>query len=148
MLKNYYPPRHPEKIFEVYIKVFNKELILGSMEHEVIRKDGSIGFVETTISSITDSDGKVTGFRTIAIDVANRKIIEAALIESEKKYRHFIENANEIIYKTDWRGNFIYSNPACQKMIEYTSEELSHLNYIDIIPAENVKLNSLFTVNS
>ena len=72
-VKKLLPQESSRKIFEVYIQVFKKELVLGSIEHEVIRKDGSIGFVETTISSITDPEGKVTGTRTIAIDVANRK---------------------------------------------------------------------------
>jgi PAS domain S-box-containing protein len=58
------------------------------------------------------------------------------LRESEGKYRHFVENANEIIYKADLRGNFIYSNPAFQKKFEYTDEEIRTLNYLDLIPPD------------
>ncbi len=130
-------PEISKKIFSEYHRVFLKEVGLGSIEHEVIRKDGSLGFVETTVSAIIDKSGNVTGFSTIAVDVSNRKSVENALRESEKKYRHFIENANEIIYKSDWRGNFIYSNPACQKMVEYSNDEISHMNYLDFIPPEN-----------
>jgi|GEM_PF-523751 len=56
---------------------------------------------------------------------------------SEKKYRDFIENTTEIIYKTDWKGNFIYSNPAFQRVFEYKEEEIKSLNYLDLILPEN-----------
>lgn len=59
------------------------------------------------------------------------------LRDSEEKYRNLIENANDIIYKADWRGYFIYSNPAFHKKFEYTSEEIRHLHYLDLIPPDN-----------
>lgn len=66
------------------------------------------------------------------------------LLESESKYRHFVENANEIIFKADLSGNFIYSNPAFQKMLEYTEEEVRTLNYLDLIPPDNRDSESEF----
>jgi len=69
------------------------------------------------------------------------------LRESESKYRHFIENANEIIYKADRNGNFIYSNPALQKIFGYTDEEMCTLNYLDLIPPDNRDRESDFYRN-
>ncbi len=66
------------------------------------------------------------------------------LIDSESKYRHFVENANEIIYKADVSGNFIYSNPAFQKMLEYSEEEIRTLHYLDLIPPDNRDSESEF----
>lgn len=66
------------------------------------------------------------------------------LRESESKYRHFVENANEIIYKADWHGNFIYSNPAFQKKFEYTDEEIRSLNYLELIPPDSRENESEF----
>ncbi|MCP4136724.1 MAG: SpoIIE family protein phosphatase [bacterium] len=58
------------------------------------------------------------------------------LRSSEEKYRDLIENTNEIIYKSDWRGNYIYSNPAFRKKFKYTEDEIKNLNYIDLILPE------------
>ncbi|PKL16615.1 MAG: hypothetical protein CVV49_15335 [Spirochaetae bacterium HGW-Spirochaetae-5] len=66
------------------------------------------------------------------------------LLESESKYRHFVENANEVIFKADLSGNFIYSNPAFQKMLEYTDEEIRTLHYLDLIPPDNREGESEF----
>ena len=55
------------------------------------------------------------------------------LVYSEKKYRNLIENTNEVIYKTNWKGDIIYANPAFQKKFGYTDEELKKLNYRDLI---------------
>lgn len=59
------------------------------------------------------------------------------LFKSERKYRHFIENTDEIIYKTDREGNFIYINPAFNKKTGYTAEEILKMNYIELIPPEH-----------
>ncbi|HPJ38999.1 MAG TPA: PAS domain S-box protein [Spirochaetota bacterium] len=130
-------PDYIKKAMDVYHRVFTREMSIGSVEQKIIRKNGVPGFVDTTVSLITNDRDEAAGFRTIAIDITNRKAMEAALLESEKKYRHLIENTNEIIYKADWQGNFIYSNPAFQKKTEYTDEEILQLNYLDLIPPEN-----------
>ncbi len=140
-------PNDIEKIYRVYHQVFKKEISFGSIEHEVIRKDGTIGFIDTTVSIIADANGFISGFRTIAIDVSNRKKVEEDLRDSERKYRHFIENANDIIYKTDWRGNYIYSNPAFQKESGYSNEEILHMTYLDLIPPENRESEFAFYSN-
>ncbi len=251
------------EVFKTYHRVFKKEIAYGSTNHEILRKDGTTGYFETTISLITDKAGNPSGFRVIGIDITKRKIFEEALRKSEElyrlvmenindavficrldghlkymspsmiriagytvdemldvhylhfvrsdyrkreldlyikqvqdkievteheypfiskngrsiwvgqivrmvknnldeieffgvlrdiserkgaeealkrseeKYRHLIENANEIIYKADWRGNFIYSNPAFQKKFGYTDEEIRKLNYIDLMLPDN-----------
>ena len=137
-------PEIYDKTFAIYHQVFKKEISIGSIEHEVIRKDGFTGYVETTISRMTDENGKITGFRTIAIDIGKRKLAEAALLENESKYRHFIENTNEMVFKADWKGNFIYSNPAFQKKFGYTFEEINNLNYLNLVPPENRESESAY----
>ena len=49
---------------------------------------------------------------------------EKALQESEKRYRQVVENATEIIYTVDEKGNFTYANPAGLKVTGYSLGEL------------------------
>jgi PAS domain S-box-containing protein len=50
-----------------------------------------------------------------------------------ERYRHIIENANEIIYRADYRGRFTYVNPASIRITGFEEEELLGRNYLDLI---------------
>ncbi|HEY0158418.1 MAG TPA: response regulator [Thermoanaerobaculia bacterium] len=56
-----------------------------------------------------------------------------ALRESRERYRHIIENANEIIYNADHRGRFTYVNPAATRITGYEEDELLGRHYLDLI---------------
>ena len=55
------------------------------------------------------------------------------LRESLARYRHIIENANEIIYRADHRGYFTYVNPAATRITGYDEDELIGHHYLELI---------------
>jgi two-component system sensor histidine kinase/response regulator len=55
------------------------------------------------------------------------------LRESLARYRHIVENANEIIYRCDHRGHFTYVNPASTRITGYREDELIGQHYLDLI---------------
>ena len=67
----------------------------------------------------------------------DRKRKEEALRESEKRYRQVIENATEIIYALNEKGNFTYGNPAGLKVTGYSLAELRSFNYADLVLPEH-----------
>jgi len=66
-------------------------------------------------------------------DVTEERKQDQALRESRERYRHIIENANEIIYRADHRGRFTYVNPASTRITGYGEDELLGRNYLDLI---------------
>jgi len=70
-------------------------------------------------------------------EIAERKHTEALLQESEARFRQIVENASDIIYRTDANGNFIYANPSALKMMGCASEQeiLSH-HYLEHVTLE------------
>ncbi|HYC92552.1 MAG TPA: response regulator [Thermoanaerobaculia bacterium] len=50
-----------------------------------------------------------------------------------ERYRHIIDNANEIIYRADHRGRFTYVNPASMRITGFAEEELIGRHYLDLI---------------
>ncbi|HVG23559.1 MAG TPA: response regulator [Thermoanaerobaculia bacterium] len=50
-----------------------------------------------------------------------------------ERYRHIIDNANEIIYRADWQGRFTYVNPASMRITGFAEEELIGRHYLDLI---------------
>ncbi|HKR63814.1 MAG TPA: response regulator, partial [Thermoanaerobaculia bacterium] len=53
--------------------------------------------------------------------------------EERKSYRHIIEHANEIIYRTDYRGTFTYVNPASERITGYEEHELIGRHFVELI---------------
>jgi PAS domain S-box-containing protein len=63
-----------------------------------------------------------------------RTRIEASLQESEARYRQFVENASDIIYRTDIQGLFTYVNPIGVHLMGLASEaELLGRHYLELV---------------
>ncbi|MBU2643901.1 PAS domain S-box protein [bacterium] len=71
--------------------------------------------------------------------ITDRKVAEAALKDSEEKYRNVVQNAVEAICVIQ-AGMFKYVNPQAIKLYGYTAEELEQLPVADTIHPEDKDL--------
>lgn len=71
-------------------------------------------------------------------DTTDRKQIETALIESQKKYSSYIENAPDGIVVIDERGRFLEVNRAASGMTGYSREQMLNMHFNDIIHRESI----------
>jgi PAS domain S-box-containing protein len=72
-----------------------------------------------------------------AVDFIERHRSEAALRQSEERYKGIYENAGTGIYIADLAGHFQYCNPAYASMHGYTEEELRKLTTKDLVHPED-----------
>ncbi|HEX8130302.1 MAG TPA: PAS domain S-box protein [Pyrinomonadaceae bacterium] len=106
----------------------------GEWEH--LKKDGTRIFVEIS-SQLIDFGGRAA--RLVLInDVTERKHAEAALRESEERYRDLFENANDVIFTTDLSCRFLSVNPAVEKVTGYTCAEIVKMNFTEMLAPEYV----------
>ncbi|MCX6153833.1 MAG: PAS domain S-box protein [Candidatus Kapabacteria bacterium] len=89
-----------------------------------LHKDGHKVIFETSGVPIFDAKNKFLGYRGINRDITERKRAEEALLESERSYRHLVDNALVGIYKVNIEGQILYGNPAMVKIIEFEGTEL------------------------
>ena len=63
------------------------------------------------------------------------------LKKSEKKYRTFTEQTNEIIEKCDASGRFVFANDFFKRRLEYNDEDLSNLTISDILAEGSMNID-------
>ncbi len=70
------------------------------------------------------------------IDITERKHVEAALKDSEERYRTLIESLNEAVLVTDRDSNITYANPRALELLGYTSDELIGKGWRILVPTD------------
>ncbi len=68
-------------IFNAYSEVYKTGIPHVGYAFKIIRKDGSTGYAETSISLIHNERGRPIGFRSVGRDVTERKQMEQKLME-------------------------------------------------------------------
>jgi PAS domain S-box-containing protein len=101
-----------------------------------IRKDGSVIWVESISSIVTDVAGRPIGVRGVSLDITERKHAEHELKRSEERYRDLIENAHDIIYTHDLAGNYTSVNQAGEQISGYSREESLRMSLTDTVAPE------------
>ncbi len=83
--------------------------------------------------------------RDLLHEIAEREQAEEALRESEERYRTLVEQASEIIIRTDGNGNITFVNPAGFLVTGYEEKELVGKQYLDFIhPDEREAVDRFF----
>lgn len=143
--REYTDPENAQKVLEIFNRVYRTGLPHKGFEWKVINWDGSTFYVETSVSLILDSNNQKIGFRGILRDITRQKQAEAALKESEEKYRSILENIQEGYYETDLRGNFVFFNQAFCNILGFNQEELRGINHKEFVdPEEAHKVYEIF----
>jgi len=73
---------------------------------------------------VRDEAGKTTDVAWFEWDITERQQAQAALKESEVKYRRIVENSLEGIWMVDAGGRVNYANPSMAKMLGYTGKQM------------------------
>ncbi len=109
-------------------------------EFRVYTRDGRLIWLHDEATLIRNKSGKPLFWQGILRDVTTRKEDEAALQESEEKYRSLFENVPVGVYRTSPEGKILAANPALVRMMGFdTEEELKNLSVMDLYFDQSVR---------
>lgn len=97
-------------------------------------------YLEGVLTIERDRKGRPTGIRGVVRDVTEQKLAEAALRESEERYRRLVELSPEAIVVHS-EGKFVYVNPAAQRLWGASRpEELIGKSVLDVVHPDSQEI--------
>jgi PAS domain S-box-containing protein len=129
---------HPEDIKD--FKSFQQRNLLDEKCHlenqfRIIRRDGSVRWIEILRQAIYDESGKFIGVRGSKRDITERKKMEQLLKTSNRKYALLSENITEGIFICR-NGYLEYVNRALCQILGYNVRELIGIELTKIVLPE------------
>lgn len=111
-------------------------------EQEITRKDGQKRILSISSASIDYSERPVSVL-AIVYDITERKRSDEALQASEEMYRALVEQAMVGIGLSRPDGTILSANDQLCKMLGYFGQEMIGLNWMHILPEDDLKIKPL-----
>jgi len=127
--------KNPQDRNEYNTKIL-KESTVRNKELQLQKKDGTSFIGSISAVAMKDEKDEVKYYDGIIEDISVRKRSEAAIIESEEKYRTVLEANPDPVVVYDIEGKVTYFNPAFTRVFGWTLEERLGNKMDDFVPEE------------
>jgi len=113
-----------------------------NFEKRYIHKRGDVIWANVSSSLIRDSQGLPQHFITHIHNITERKLAEAALIESETKFRSIFENAHDVYFETTLEGDILEISPSIEILSkgQYTRRDVMGQSYVNFYYDSTVRV--------
>jgi len=108
-LNQYIPDQEQPEVLEAIREAVQQKSVF-EMEHQVIREDGSVGWVHSRAVPVFDADGELSEWFGAASDISSRKEAEQALRLSQQRYHTLFDSIDEgycvirIVFDAEGKG--------------------------------------------
>ncbi|MBD2200086.1 MULTISPECIES: PAS domain S-box protein [Calothrix] len=126
---------HPEDVAQAHASI--QAALRGekefALEFRIIHPDGSVRFIKAAALVQRDRQGNPIRMVGINYDITERKQIEEALRESERRYATLAEASPVAIFRFDVDGNCIYVNDRWCEMTGRTAQTASGMGWVNTL---------------
>jgi len=126
-------------VFNQQIKPLAERTLAGEgLGFESVRQHSSLGerILRVHYSPMEVRDGK-RALVAVMKDITVKKHALEALKRSESKYRHLVENMNDVFVAVDRSGRISYVSPTVKPLTGYSPEDMVGREYLDFIFPED-----------
>ncbi len=104
-----------------------REETVADWESQIRRRDGTLLWITENARAVRDAGGALLYYEGTVQDISARRRTEKALRESEEQLRMIFDAAGVGIVRMDLNGRLSQTNPAFQKMLDYSADALQGL---------------------
>jgi PAS domain S-box-containing protein len=121
---DFFPPELADKYHADDLRTMaDGQQLLNDLEPSIDRA-GNARMMTRTKVPLRDSQNRIIGLVGVARDVTQSQDAEAALRESEMRFRSVAHSAADAIVSADQKGNIVFWNQAAERNFGYTEEEV------------------------
>ncbi len=110
-----------KKVFE---NTFKKGTGGKDFEYKAVRKNGETWYASSTWEPLRNQEGRLLGIVMQTIDITERKKTEAALRESEEKYRSIFESIHDVYFRIDHNNTVTLISPSVRLQAAWDPEDI------------------------
>jgi len=107
-----------------------------SIEYRLQHRDGSIRCLLEKGTPVYAADGKLLSIDGVIFDITERKRVEAALTQSEERFRAFMDNSPAIAWMKDDQGRYIYLSKTFERRFDVRLDDVRGNTDYEIWPQE------------
>jgi diguanylate cyclase (GGDEF)-like protein/PAS domain S-box-containing protein len=108
------------------------------LDFRLIQRDGSIRYIHSIARErISEGDGHVEWIGA-HIDFTERERAQAALRQSEERYRALFERSLDCVYIADFEGHFLDANQATLDLLGYRIEDVLGLTFESLLTEDQL----------
>ncbi|MHC1783857.1 MAG: PAS domain S-box protein [Anaerolineaceae bacterium] len=126
------PPEMREEVTKLIRQMCETGVTIPSAELSLMHKDGSRVEVYSSHTIVQRANHEPELF-CIDLDLSTRKTMEAALWESEERFRLLVESISDIIFSIRDDGKVIYVTPTWKELFESAIDDALGMSFLTFI---------------
>ncbi len=120
-----------------YEAIFDFDIVTEKGFYDTNRSGTSI--IDAWITPLgLENGGENKGYLSQMLERTEERLTEAALMDSEHRYKLLAENVTDIIFTADMELNLTYVSPSVELYVGYSADELQGTSLIELMSPESV----------
>ena len=125
------PAEYRQKIHKLFETAVKDVPTRGNV-NPILTKSGQLRYIEWFDKTLQDADGKIIAILATGQDITERRQTEAALRESEERFRRMFQHSAAGMVLVDPSFRFLHVNSAFCQMLGYSESDLLTKTFQDI----------------
>lgn len=129
-------PHHRDLLEHLFQRALHKEFIHHTLE---VEDPSEPRLLNMRFYPLSNNSGDTVGVGQIILDVSEQMKAEAAIRESEQRFRALADNISQLVWIADATGQVVWFNQRWQEFTDMTPDEIAKRGWRRVIHPDHIK---------